>query len=180
MTELSDDTPSSLESNQIPFLFNKSFFQGEPDTIITASSSSNFTPCQPSYRSKQKRNERFFICKWCERKVTELFFETGCVPECAISYFACEFPELYDLAFIELSKHSFFEQEGVHPICLPPRDPDAHPTVKSYWRFVLTTVYRDPTDVRKRMLVKSLSKNSMNSVDGSYEELFEKSARQKK
>lgn len=180
MDGLTDDD-SSVPLESTPLIYNKSFFEGIPDAKPITQSSSFSRNSNYFLRStnKQKRNERFFVCKWCERKVSSLLFDTGCVPECVISYFYAEQPRCYDLAFIEICTYPLFEQDNVQPVCLPPRNYDLHKTVKDYWTDVLDSVYHEPTDVRKRILLMHLSKNSINKTTELNEKEFHPAVKQK-
>lgn len=180
MDELTDDS-SSVPLESTPLIYNKDFFEGVPDAKPIAQSSSSSRNLNYFSRSsnKQKRGERYFICKWCERKVSSLLFETGCVPECVISYFYNEAPQFYDLAFIEICTYPLFEQDNAQPACLPPRNYDIHRTVKDYWNDILNRIYREPTDVRRRILLVYLSKNSINRTTELDEREFHQAVKQK-
>lgn len=181
MNELTDDS-SSVPLEPIPLIYNKNFFEGVPDEkpVPQSSSSSRKLIHFSGSTSKQKRGERYFVCKWCERKVSSLLFEVGCVPECVISYFYAESPQCYDLTFIEICTYPLFEQDNIQPVRLPPRDYTIHETVKDYWTDVLDRIYHEPTDVRKRILLMHLSKNSINRTTELDEKEFHQAVKQKK
>lgn len=181
MTSLFDDDILPVPLEQTSIFYDESFFEGRPDPILTIpkTKSKENGDCFAYSENKQKRHDRFFVCKWCERKVSKLLFETGCVPECVISYFYRESPELYDLAFIELCTYPSFEQENTQPLCLPARNHDVHPKVKEYWRHIIDTVYCDSTDVRKRILLTNLSENRINKSLDTSEKNFRQPVKQK-
>jgi hypothetical protein len=174
MSLLQDDNESEVgnELNDIPLFLNNSFFNGNPD-VPTPFSSSSSTPTAHSSstyeykhsgdkKTKQKRSSRFFTCKWCERNVSSLWFQIGCVPECSLAYFFKNFPELYNLAFIEICKISDFENEKLQPECAPRRNFQVHATPEDYWREAVHEIYPDPSDIRKQILLKFIRENAVN------------------
>lgn len=155
------------ESNDSPIFSNKSFFKGEPDCPTTTSSSSSSSGDvfkhihKHNQRPKQKRESRFFTCKWCERNVTSLWFQVGCVPECSLAYFYDQFPELYNLAFIEICKISDFENDKLQPGCSPRRDNKIYETPEDYWQHIPREIYPNTFDPRIQILFKFIKENAV-------------------
>jgi len=150
------------ESKDSPIFSNKSFFEGEPDQPTPSSSTDPFKHVyETNQRSKQKRSSRFFTCKWCERNVSSLWFQVGCVPECSLAYFYDNFPELYNLVFIEICKISDFENDKLQPECSPKRDNRVHETAEYYWFDAVHKIYPDAFDPRLQILLKFIKENAV-------------------
>jgi hypothetical protein len=180
-SSLTDDTICSsshfLEKSDMPLLSNDDFFSGKPSFPQPSSSSPSSSSFDQSSRPSTKRKSRTLVCRWCLRSTFDLYFNAGCTFECTLSYFAKNYPRLYNLVFIELCKHKQLEAENAQPSCIPQRNPDQ--PIIDYWKTTITAVYPDRNDVRRIVLLQTLIKRDDDFSKNFREETPKRFARQR-
>jgi hypothetical protein len=166
-----------ISESDIPFLSNDNFFTGQPSYPQIPSSSSFDHEITKPRPTPLKRTVRIYTCRWCRRSADKLYFNAGCTFECTLTFFSKNYPILYNLVFIELCKHKLLEEENLQPLCIPPRDPSQ--SVEDYWRKTIISIYPEPTDVRRVVLLRNLIRRNDDFSENFKEETYQKSSRQR-